>query len=96
MNYIDQLTNEEISLLDTKIEQSDSIYKDISSLFKDTNSISNSLALANNFINHKDYANAYRCFLHSLNYLVSINEQIMEKYFFLQNTISESNDTKKF
>lgn len=92
MNYIDQLADEELGLLNSKIANASQVYNEISLLFKDTNTISTSLQLANQYIQNKDYANAYRCFIHSLNYFVHINEQLMEKYSFLQQSLSESND----
>lgn len=95
MNYIDQLADEEIDLLNQKVESATEIYKDIFLIFKDTNSVSSSLQLANQYIQEKDYANAYRAFLYSLNYLIHINEQLMEKYFSLQESLSEYHDFKE-
>lgn len=95
MNYIDQLADEEINLLNQKIETATELYKEIFVLFKDTKSVSSSLQLANQYIQEKDYANAYRSFLHSLNYLIHINEQLMEKYFSLQESLSEYHDLKE-
>lgn len=95
MNYIDQLADEEILLLNAQVENATQTYREISLLFKDTSSISNSLELANDYINRKDYANAYRCFLHSLTYLIQINEQVMEKYSTLQNILSKSDDAQE-
>lgn len=95
MNYIDQLVDEEISSINSKVENATQIYNDISLLFKDTNTISSSLQLANQYIQNKDYANAYRCFIHSLNYFIHINDQLIEKYLFLQQSLSESNDSKE-
>jgi len=89
---IDQLVDEEILTLEIKVDKVTDVYKEVSLLFKDTISAVASLELANEYINRKDYINAYKCFLHSLTSLININEKIMEKYSFIKDNIGDFND----
>jgi hypothetical protein len=90
LSFIDQLVDEEIALLNAKISDSSYLYKDLISLFNQTQSVSSSLTLANEYLSNKDYINAYKAFLHSLNYLTYINEQILEKYISVQQVLKNN------
>lgn len=87
MNEIDQLCEEEITLLDERISSFAHISLDISNLIKDTSVVRASLELAQEYSNRKEYANAYRSILHSMSYIIHIHEQILNKYDSLENVI---------
>jgi hypothetical protein len=95
MHYIDQLCEEEINLLDERISSTAQLTREIANLIKDTQVVRSSLELAVEFSNRKQYADAYRCLLHSLNYIININQQILDKVTSVESIINISDDNQE-
>jgi hypothetical protein len=92
MQDTDTICEEEINLLNRKINYSSQFTNEISSLFKDFQIIKSSLDLFSDYINRKEYMEAYKTIVSSLTYAININEQILEKYTELQNLIKDLNE----
>jgi benzoyl-CoA reductase/2-hydroxyglutaryl-CoA dehydratase subunit BcrC/BadD/HgdB len=90
MNYLDLLCDEEIEALSAKVESAQAFQKDINLVFKQTNMVRASLETSNDFINRKDYINGYKSFLHAMNLIININEQLVDKYTQVQDIIKDT------
>jgi hypothetical protein len=88
---IDQLYQNEIDLLNDKISSFTELSFNINNLFKQTQIVRNSLDLAQDYVNRKDYINGYKCLLHSISNLVNINEDILSKYSEMSIILKDSN-----
>jgi hypothetical protein len=88
---IDQLYQNEIDLLNDKISSFTELSFNINDLFKQTQIVRNSLDLAQDYVNRKDYINGYKCLLHSISNLVNINEDILSKYSEMSIILKDSN-----
>ena len=88
---IDQLYQNEIDLLNDKISSFTELSFNINDLFKQTQIVRNSLDLAQDYVNRKDYINGYKCLLHSIANLVNINEDILSKYSEMSIILKDSN-----
>ena len=85
MNEIDQLCDEEITLLDDRISSTADVAAQITNLFKDTSIVTASLELSREYLNRKEYAKAYQSLLHSMSYVIHIHQEILNKYSSIKN-----------
>ena len=90
MDYLDQLCDDEIEALSAKVESAQVFQKDINMVFKQTNIVRASLETSNEYINRKDYINGYKSFLHAMNLIININEQLVDKYTEVQDIIKDN------
>lgn len=90
MDYFDQLCDDEIEALGAKVESAQVFQKDINMVFKQTNMVRASLETSNEYINRKDYINGYKSFLHAMNLIININEQLVDKYTEVQDIIKDN------
>ena len=90
MDYLDQLCDDEIEALGAKVESAQVFQKDINMVFKQTNIVRASLETSNEYINRKDYINGYKSFLHAMNLIININEQLVDKYTEVQDIIKDN------
>ena len=88
---IDQLYQDEIDLLNDRISTFTDLSLNINNLFKQTQIVRNSLDLAQEYVNRKDYINGYKCLLHSISTLVTINEDVLSKYSDMSIILKDSN-----
>ena len=91
---IDQLYQDEIDLLNDRISTFTDLSLNINNLFKQTQIVRNSLDLAQDYVNRKDYINGYKCLLHSISTLVTINEDVLSKYSDMSIVLKDSNGTQ--
>ena len=77
---IDQLCQDEIDDLQSRINSADLLSVDLKNLFKDTQIVRSHLDTAQEFANRKEYTNAYKSLLNSMSKLIYINQQIIDKY----------------
>ena len=88
---IDQLYQDEIDLLNDRISTFTDLSLNINNLFKQTQIVRNSLDLAQDYVNRKDYINGYKCLLHSISTLVEINQDVLSKYSDMSIILKDSN-----
>ena len=88
---IDQLYQDEIDLLNNRISTFTDLSLNINNLFKQTQIVRNSLDLAQDYVNRKDYINGYKCLLHSISTLVEINQDVLSKYSDMSIILKDSN-----
>ena len=91
---IDQLYQNEIDLLNDRISTFTDLSLNINNLFKQTQIVRNSLDLAQEYVNRKDYINGYKCLLHSISTLVAINEDVLSKYSDMSIILKDSNGSQ--
>ena len=77
---IDQMCQDEIDSLNSRVSAADNLSVDIKNLFKDTQIVKSHLDIAQQHANRKDYPNAYRSLLNSMSKLIIINQEIIDKY----------------
>jgi|LakMenE18May11ns_1017448.scaffolds.fasta_scaffold9950806_8 hypothetical protein len=91
---IDQLYQNEIDLLNDRISTFTEFSFNINNLFKQTQGVRNSLDLAQEYVNGKDYINGYKSLLHSISLLVNINEDILSQYSQMSIILKDSNGSQ--
>jgi hypothetical protein len=91
---IDQLYQNEIDLLNDRISTFTEFSFNINNLFKQTQGVRSSLDLAQEYVNHKDYINGYKCLLHSISLLVNINEDVLSQYSEMSIILKDSNGSQ--
>jgi hypothetical protein len=91
---IDQLYQDEIDLLNNRISTFTDLSLNINNLFKQTQIVRNSLDLAQDYVNRKDYINGYKCLLHSISTLVGINQDVLSKYSDMSIILKDSNGSQ--
>lgn len=91
---IDQLYQDEIDLLNDRISTFTEFSFNINNLFKQTQGVRNSLDLAQEYVNSKDYINGYKSLLHSISLLVNINEDILSQYSQMSIILKDSNGSQ--
>lgn len=91
---IDQLCQQEIDDLKSRIESADSLSLDLKNLFRDTQIVRVNLDTAQEFANRKEYTKAYKALLESMSKLIYINQQIIDKYSSLVGLIKDSNGSQ--
>jgi hypothetical protein len=91
---IDQLYQDEIDLLNDRISTFTEFSFNINNLFKQTQGVRNSLDLAQEYVNSKDYINGYKSLLHSISLLVNINEDIISQYSQMSIILKDSNGSQ--
>ena len=91
---IDQLYQNEIDLLNDRISTFTEFSFNINNLFKQTQGVRNSLDLAQEYVNSKDYINGYKSLLHSISLLVNINEDILSQYSEMSIILKDSNGSQ--
>jgi hypothetical protein len=91
---IDQLYQNEIDLLNDRISTFTEFSFNINNLFKQTQGVRNSLDLAQEYVNSKDYINGYKSLLHSISLLVNINEDILSQYSQMSIILKDSNGSQ--
>jgi hypothetical protein len=91
---IDQLYQNEIDLLNDRISSFTDLSLNLNNLFKQTQAVRNSLDLAQNYVNSKDYINGYKCLLHSISLLVNINQDVLSNYSEMSIILKDSNGSQ--
>ena len=85
---------DEIDLLNDRISTFTEFSFNINNLFKQTQGVRNSLDLAQEYVNSKDYINGYKSLLHSISLLVNINEDILSQYSQMSIILKDSNGSQ--